>query len=108
MGIIIEIENQYVTVKFEDGSIRKYLKENFVNKPEVNDVVEMNNDGIFMKKDLKKSNKEIKTKIVLLGILILVLGTFFVSTAIFVGKGIKNVGRTTRNFIRDCIYDCPG
>lgn len=100
MGTIIEINDNVVIVKFDDGHIRKYLKENFIMEPELNKNIQLNNDGTISIIDIKNRNI-FKLMIALVGsiifLLIIIFGIYnFISCAIDTG-----------NEMSSCISTCP-
>lgn len=99
MGIVIEINDNIITVRFEDGSCRKYLKENFIREPFLNQKVQLNVDGTLI--DLNEKNKKTKKYTIILTcflvVVIVLLGIGFVSCAVNVGKEINS-----------CVTNCPG
>ena len=97
MGTIIEIDKDYVMVKFDDGNIRKYLKENFIYEPKLNKVVKINNYGMLV--DIEREQESNHIKNILILILILVIGGILLY--LFIRSAI-NFG----NEVMSCIEGC--
>ena len=92
MGTIIQIEQEYVTVKFDDGNIRKYLKENFVYEPRLNRRVSLNNYGMLV--DVESQKESEHNKNIFIVVLVVIIGGFlfycFISTAIGFGNAVES------------------
>lgn len=99
MGEVVEINGNIITIRFQDGSCRKYLKENFIREPFINQKVQINSDGTLIDLDEKnKSAKKMTTILIIFIIIITIgLGVSFISCAISAGRNVNS-----------CITDCPG
>ena len=97
MGTIIEIEQEYIIVKFDDGTTRKYLKENFVYEPKLNSRVKLDNYGMFV--DVEREKESEHNRNILIVILVVIIGG--VLLYLFIGSAI-GVG----NEVSSCIDNC--
>lgn len=104
MGVIVEINGDIISVRFNDGCIRKYSKDNFIFNPVLNHVVQIYNDGTIVDLDERnKSDKKSKKMVLVVSIIISVLLVLFLIVILHQAFIIsENVGRSCANEIKSC------